>query len=271
MQGRLLPPVNNRIQCFPRDNWAEEFPLAAKAGLHCIEWIYDLCGQNVNPLTSGAGIKEMKNLSDRHGVEVLSLCAHYFTEKPLVRASVDESKGRWRILSWLLRRGRLAGIGRVVLPLLDASSLETDAEVDSIMVPLQRALEVAEETQVEIHLETALPPARVSDLLDRLPHPKLKINYDSGNSASLGYHPGEEFAAYGGSVGSVHIKDRLKGGPTVPLGSGNVDFRSVFDCLKKAGYSGDFVMEVARNPSYDEVAWANRNRRFVLKHFRMAR
>jgi L-ribulose-5-phosphate 3-epimerase len=271
MQGRLLPPEDNRIQCFPRDNWAGEFPLAAEAGLHCIEWIYDLHGQDVNPLTSGAGIKEMKHLTERCGVEVLSLCADYFIEKPLVRTNIDELKDRWRTLSWLIRRCRLAGIGRVLLPFVDASSLETAAEVDSIVGPLQRALEVAEETHVEIHLETSLPPARVSDLLDRLPHPNLKINYDSGNSASLGYHPAEEFAAYGGSVGSVHIKDRLNGGATVPLGSGNVDFRSLFDCLDKVGYSGDFILQVARSSSCDEVAWANRNRLFVLEYLRLAR
>ncbi len=39
MQGRLVPPINNRIQCFPRDNWRIEFEYAAKAHLDCIEWI----------------------------------------------------------------------------------------------------------------------------------------------------------------------------------------------------------------------------------------
>ena len=37
----------------------------------------------------------------------------------------------------------------------------------------------------------------------------IKVNYDSGNSASLGYDPTDEFAAYGERVGSVHIKDRV--------------------------------------------------------------
>ena len=25
MQGRLVPPTDNRIQCFPRQTWADEF------------------------------------------------------------------------------------------------------------------------------------------------------------------------------------------------------------------------------------------------------
>jgi len=54
MQGRLVPPTDNRIQCFPRERWADEFALAAKAGLDCIEWIYDLYGADVNPLATDA-------------------------------------------------------------------------------------------------------------------------------------------------------------------------------------------------------------------------
>ena len=42
---------------------------------------------------------------------------------------------------------------------------------------------------IELHLETSLAPAEFVKLLDRMPHPKLKVNYDSGNSSSLGYAP----------------------------------------------------------------------------------
>ena len=66
----------------------------------------------------------------------------------------------------------------------------------------------------------------------------LKVNYDSGNSSSLGYHPRDEFAAYGCRVGSVHIKDRVRGGGTVPLGTGNADFPALFAALKKIAYRG---------------------------------
>ena len=30
MQGRMIPPTDNRIQCFPRERWADEFELAAE-------------------------------------------------------------------------------------------------------------------------------------------------------------------------------------------------------------------------------------------------
>ena len=92
----------------------------------------------------------------------------------------------------------------------------------------------------------------------------LKVNYDSGNSASLGYDPIDEFAAYGVRVGSVHIKDRVRGGGTVPLGSGDASFRALFECLAALGYSGDFVLQVARGTDGDEVSWSRKNREYVI-------
>ena len=50
MQGRLLPPEEQRFQSFPRQRWRDEFALAAAAGLDTIEWIYDAYGEDVNPL-----------------------------------------------------------------------------------------------------------------------------------------------------------------------------------------------------------------------------
>ena len=91
----------------------------------------------------------------------------------------------------------------------------------------------------------------------------LKVNYDSGNSASLGYSPAEEFAAYGERVGSVHVKDRILGGSTVPLGTGNADFEVLSRCLNEIGYAGDFILQVARGTTGQEVDWALQNRDFV--------
>jgi hexulose-6-phosphate isomerase len=115
-----------------------------------------------------------------------------------------------------------------------------------------------------LHLETSLAPAPFAALLDRLPYQWLKANYDSGNSASLGYDPGEEFAAYGSRIGSVHIKDRVRGGATVPLGTGDADLDVLFEELDKIGYSGDLVLQVAREQPGNEVEWARHNREFVL-------
>jgi L-ribulose-5-phosphate 3-epimerase len=264
MQGRMVPPTDDRIQCFPRDSWNDEFALAAAAGLTDIEWIYDLHGADVNPLASDDGLAQMRALSEQHDVVVWSLCADYFMDRPLLRADPEELEERLGTLVWLLRRCALLAMNRIVLPFVDASRIDSNADRDHVVAVLERVLPVAEEVGVQLHLETSLSPSRFADLLARLPHPLLKVNYDSGNSSSLGYDPEDEFAAYGSRVGSVHIKDRVRGGGTVPLGDGNADFEALFECLERVGYEGDFVLQVARGASGDEVNWATRNRRFVL-------
>lgn len=264
MQGRLLPPSEGRIQCFPRERWRDEFALASAAGLAAIEWIYDLHGADVNPIATDDGLAMVRTLSTQSGVLVRSLCADYFMDRPLLRADPREIEERTETLVWLLGRCAILGAGRVVLPFVDASRIDSDAELDHVVRVLGRVPPVLEESGVELHLETSLSPSRFADLLARLPHAMLKVNYDSGNSASLGYDPIDEFAAYGTRVGSVHIKDRVNGGGTVPLGSGDTNFGALFSCLGEVGYEGDFVLQVARGTTGDEVAWARRNREYVL-------
>jgi hexulose-6-phosphate isomerase len=82
----------------------------------------------------------------------------------------------------------------------------------------------------------------------------------------LGYDAAEEFAAYGDRVGSVHIKDRLRGGGSVPLGTGSADFPVLFDALDRVGYGGLYTLQAARGVDGDEVEWARSNRTFVLRH-----
>jgi hexulose-6-phosphate isomerase len=93
----------------------------------------------------------------------------------------------------------------------------------------------------------------------------LKVNYDTGNSGSLGYRPTEEFAAYGSRIGSVHVKDRILGGGSVPLGNGSTDFPTVFEGLRKVDYCGDFTLQAARGQPGDEVKWARKNLKFLRR------
>jgi L-ribulose-5-phosphate 3-epimerase len=93
----------------------------------------------------------------------------------------------------------------------------------------------------------------------------VRVNYDSGNSASLGYDVGRELAAYGTRIGSVHVKDRIRGGSTVPLGSGDADLTALFEGLAGLRYQGDYVLQVARGEDGNEVQWARQNRELLVQ------
>lgn len=260
MQGRLSPPEGDTIQCFPRSGWAGEFAAAARAGLDAIEWIYDAHGEGANPLASDAGVARIHALAAATGVAVRSVCADWLMEHPLLRAPRAEREAWHARLGWLLGRCAALGAARVVLPFVDAAAIRDALEADAVVDAVERALPAAVAAGVELHLETALGPEAFAALLDRLPHPLVRANYDAGNSAALGYHPSEEFAAYGARVGSVHVKDRVRGGGTVPLGAGDADLQALFAALRGVGYAGDVVLQVARGVPGDEVAWAAANR-----------
>ncbi|HUN53779.1 MAG TPA: TIM barrel protein [Smithella sp.] len=265
MQGRLSSPKDNRIQFFP-ENWEREFELASLAQFDCIEWLYDFHDANMNPIATDEGIETIKSLMQHHNVKVDSLCAHCFIEKPLVGACAGKKNESFSLLGWLLRRLKMLGSARLVLPLEDAAYLSDGAEFNRQVEWMKRALNLAEKNQIEIDLETTLSPLILASFLDKLPHPFLKVNYDIGNSAGMGYDICDEFAAYGHRIGSVHIKDKLLDGPTVALGKGIADFQLLASCLENINFTGDIILEAARGIPGEELTWAKNNRSLVLKY-----
>ena len=269
MQGRLSPPEDNRFQSFPRNSWREEFSRAKVVGLEYIECIYDNYGASANPLTTDAGITEINNLQQEHGVAVPSVCADWFMDFPFLRCGAEERKTRQQFLHFLLRSAARFGARHIVLPFVDISRIITEEEKDITLQVLTEALPIAESTGVELHLETDLAPHDFAEFLDRLPHPMLKANYDSGNSSGLGYIAAEEFAAYGDRIGSIHIKDRLRNPDgsvtTKPLGQGSANFDDVFGCMRQINYSGNITLQVARGRPGDEIDWVREQLAFVKR------
>ena len=269
MQGRLLPPLNHHIQAFPRDNWAEEFPRAQQVGFDFIEWIYDEFGRLDNPLTTEKGIAELQTLSQKSGVSVNSICADWFMDFPLLQGSLAEKDQKLEHLIWLVRQVELMGAEHLVLPFVDASRLGGHDDFAALSGVIDAVLTATHESKVELHLETDLSPKDFAALLEWLPQSRIKVNYDSGNSASLGYDVREEFAAYGNRIGSVHLKDRVRGGATVPLNQGNTNFPELRNCLRRVDYRGRYVLQVARGVEGQEMAWARANYQWARRFLAM--
>jgi hexulose-6-phosphate isomerase len=259
MQGRLVAPEAGRFQSFPRARWRDEFALAAAAGLDTIEWIYDAYGEDINPLTTDSGIRELSTLCELNGVAIESVCADWFMDFPLIGIDGSLARERWLRLAWLMDCCSELKINRIVLPFVDVSAIGNADDVEGVATGINSLAGVIERTKVELHLETSLSPQAFSSLLALCAHPGVKVNYDAGNSASLGYRPQDEFSAYGARVGSVHLKDRLRGAGTVPLGEGDTDFPGLFECLKEVNYAGDFILQVARGPDGGELPWTQQN------------
>ena len=245
----------------------KNFRLPPRPALDAIEWIYDLQGADVNPLATDAGIAEMQALARQHHIDVVSVCADYFMDRPFVTATPATFAELTSHLVWLLHRCRMAGITRIVVPFVDASRIETPAQEAKMTEMLQDVLPHASNAGVELHLETSLGPEEFAVLLAKLPHPMLRANYDSGNSSSSATTTASRanWRPYGPRIGSVHIKDRVRGGGTVPLGQGDADIPALLSGLAAIRYHGDFVLQVARGTAGEEVALARQNRLYLLR------
>lgn len=271
MQGRLSSPEQGRFQSFPRSLWRQEIELAKQAGIDYIEWIYDEYGRTSNPADTGAGICELNALKAQYKIATPALCADWLMDFPLIRCSSQQQHERESVLHMLIEKARLIGACRIVLPFVDAASMKSEEEKSQVIEILRRALPMAETSGVQLHLEADLAPGEFAQFLALIPHPMVKVNYDSGNSSGHGYVAHEEFAAYGARIGSIHIKDRrrMPDGSVVsmPLGKGSADFNDLFSCLHGIDYQGGLTLQAARGVDGDEVAWVRAQVEFVHRYW----
>lgn len=247
MQGRLLPKYEGRYQAHPLGYWQDEFAKAQEFGLDLIEFILDHNDWEQNPLMSEAGIQAIQKISDQTGVGVKTVCADYFMQAPLHSENASTGEQSLKVLNTLLNHGHRLGITDVVIPCVDQSSLADEAQQQRFVKNLTPVLDLAERVNINLSLETDLPPKAFLQLLEQFPSQRVSVNYDTGNSAALGYDPAEELQTYGDRVTDIHIKDRqLNGGP-VMLGTGNTDFEKFFTALKTLSYQGPFIMQAFRD------------------------
>jgi len=247
MQGRLLPKYQGRYQAHPVGYWQDEFAVAKQFGLDCIEFILDYNDAASNPLLRADGAGEISRVSATIGVKVQTVCADYFMEAPLHHADAAVAAQSREVLSRLLHTGRALGVSDIVIPCVDQSSFPDDAARDRFVAAIGALLPEAEAAGINLSLETDLAPAPFAALLARLDSPRVTVNYDVGNSASLGFDPVEEIACYGKRISDIHIKDRVRGGGSVLLGSGDAQFERFFAALAPLNYRGPFIMQAYRD------------------------
>ena len=141
----------------------------------------------------------------------------------------------------------------LVIPLVDNSSIR-DSLYTSYAIDYFNGLEQhLTNSNVRIAFETDLPPDTFHSFIENFDSLTFGVNYDIGNSASLGFNPKEEFDAIGQKILNVHVKDRILNGTTVPLGEGDADFDLVFDLLVGSGYTGNYILQTARASDGDHA------------------
>jgi len=246
MQGRLSPLVNNKIQAFPWEHWKSEFPAAVEIGLHLMEWTLDQENLYKNPLMTDEGQIEIKMLCEKFNFKISSLTGDCFMQAPFYKKTGSERASLIEDFKAIINSCSKIGIEYIVFPLVDAGRLENREQEDDVIEVLLGLASHLKEKKVKVIFESDYVPKELKRFIERLPQDLFGINYDSGNSAALGFDPDEELATYGSRIYNVHIKDRKFQGTTVPLTTGDTQFAKVFKGLKVAGFQGRFILQTAR-------------------------
>jgi hexulose-6-phosphate isomerase len=271
MQGRLSALVDGKIQAFPWNEWREEFPRAKALGLGRMEWTIDQERLRENPLTTESGRGAIARLSRGNAVQIASLTGDCFMQAPFWKATGDTQKALVDDLDLLLAASSAVGIELVVIPLVDNGKIENETESETLLrVLLDRTASLAKQN-VRIVFESDLPPQPLAQFIAKLPRENFGINYDSGNSASLGYDSAEEISAYAARILNVHVKDRLRGGTTVPLGTGAADLAKTIRLIEQSGYCGQYLLQTARAADCDHAGALAKYRDMTVRWIEDAR
>lgn len=241
--GRLSEKIDNKIQSFPTNSWQNEFELARKCDFDVIEWIMDM---NENPIMKNDGMNEIRTLSEDYDIKINSICCDNFMEKPLFKISEFQLEENLDMLEYLINACQKLEIKYLEIPLVDSSSIKSKNEELEFIKNVQKIFPLLEKNNVYLAIESDFEPLKFKEFLLKFNNPYVVANYDTGNSASLGYNPEEELTILGELIKNIHIKDREFGGSTVEFGKGDTDFEKFFQTLSKIKYSGDLILQGAR-------------------------
>lgn len=255
MQGRLSPVIENKIQCFPWQHWENEFKIANNIGFTLLEWTLDQENLYNNPLMTKIGQKIIKRLTKKNFININSLTGDCFMQNPFWKEKGVKSKILKNDFLSIVKACSLIDIKQIIIPLVDNGSIENDEQENELLYFLHENSNFFKTKNIQILFESDYTPNKLINFLSSLDIKIFGINYDTGNSASLGFSVEKEFNTYGNWIKNIHIKDRLFGGGTVPLGKGSVDFNNVFFNLVKIDYKGDFILQTARalDDNHDKI------------------
>jgi L-ribulose-5-phosphate 3-epimerase len=264
MQGRLSPLVDGKIQAFPWEHWESELPAASLLDLRLMEWTLDQQDLYSNPLMTQQGKARIGELCRQHKVSIPSLTGDCFMQAPFWKAGAQEAISLKRDFLEICRACHVLGIRQVVVPLVDNGSLENREQEDQLVNTLSGWKDHLSLLGVQVIFESDFSPRELARFIARLDKSLFGINYDIGNSAAQGWKPEEEFQAYGRRILNVHVKDRKLGGTTVPLGTGDAQFTTVFEEIDRLNYTGNFILQTARAADDSHAATLARYRDMTL-------
>jgi L-ribulose-5-phosphate 3-epimerase len=252
VQGRLTQAPPGCLQWFPQNSWQKEFDIASEIGIDYIELIAEVQHNAENPIWTDGGIEEIKRLVKDNSLTLHALCNDYIVENSFLDEGVIQQNID------LLKQGKKIGVEKYIMPFFESSELSVD-NMQEYIEPLKRVAKFAQNYNITVCLETILTGGELIDLLKLIDFPNVKAVYDTGNRIAFGHDLAGDIQLLGDAIAHVHIKDKNSGNENVLLGTGLVDFESVFCALRGIEYNGPYTFETTRGSNPINTAKYNMN------------
>ena len=259
MQGRLSPMVSGKIQCFPSEFWKAEFYLAEALNIKALEWTLDHQDLMKNPFFCDERL--ISALVADTKVTVPSVTYDAAMQMPLIVSGTRQSE-QIDLLLTVLEQARKLKVNTLVLPLVDGSSV-TPENYEGYVDLLSEIASDHLDHQLRIAIESDFAPQQLEEFIRLISSDQIGINYDTGNSAALGYNFVTEMEYYKDKIINVHVKDRYLAGTTCQLGTATTNLHRRLWFIKNNVPKVNFIIQGARSKEGNDIGLAQKYIHYV--------
>ena len=259
-QGRHLKVINKRIQLFPEKNWKNELKLFNHTKLRFIEWVVSKENFNKNPICRINGHKIINKYLKKNEINCRSIDLDFIVKENPLEFSEKKIKIFLEKIEIISTNSSKIGIKYLIFPFLENSSPNKKIKLSKLVLLLNEIRKKISK-KLFILIETDLDPKILLKFIKKMKK-TIFINYDLGNSASKNYNFEEE-KKYFKFVKNIHLKDRVKNGPTIRFGHGNANFKELFNFLLKNKNNYDFTLQPARSKCNKDIKEIKLNIKYI--------
>lgn len=252
-QGRLSPPVDNKIQSFPINTWENEFKIANEIGIKNIEWVIDYETVFTNPIFNEKGINRIVSLCKKYKISVSTIQCDFLLHKPFWK---KKYKKYYQLINekinYLLNIKKLGKNMIFIVPILENSKISNKKEERFVIDYFKSKTLFLRKNNNKIAFEIDYNPKKLKKFISNFHQHCFGINYDTGNSISNNYSYNDEIKSYFNRVLNIHYKDKNNNNKTVYLGEGKFIYPDFYNKIKNK-YRGLITLQAARSGNISEI------------------
>jgi sugar phosphate isomerase/epimerase len=247
-QGRLTDEKKGILQKFPL-KWEKEFNYLNHTKLDYIELFLENKINKNNPVWSKIGQKKLSKLLSNTKLNYHVVCDNYILNKSL------DSLDLIRYYKKLFRCLKKIKCKLLIIPINNNNFLTKNiSKLEGFVVFIKQQ---SKKNKIKISLEINEDFNKFKKFLLNKKINDIKITYDTGNFYLMNKNVLQSLKDYYPYINHIHLKDRNVSGKNVILGSGKINFDSLFNFLKKKKYNKFFTFETNRGNIALETAINN--------------